>query len=92
MDWNYEDGIAGISNGKFCLILNRKDNDEPGKTLVWLSLESKHQVDELPKKWAGNDAKIHSAPETKPWGLYEFTVSDPDDNKIRIYFDVGIKQ
>jgi|SRR5687767_11138103 len=89
LDWKYEDGIAGISNGKLCLFLNKKDNDEPGTTLVWLNLESKEQVDELYKSWSENAAIISSPPETKPWGLHEFTVSDPDNNKIRVFFDLG---
>ena len=88
LDWKYEDDIAGISNGRLCLFLNKKDNDEPGKTLVWLNLDSKEQVDQLHKRWATDGASIISPPETKPWGLYEFTVSDPDDNKIRVFFDL----
>ena len=92
LDWNYDDGIAGLSNGKFCLFLNKKDNGEPGNTLVWLNLASKDEVDKLHGKWSIDGAIIITAPETKPWGLYEFTVNDPDGNKIRVYFDEGTKQ
>ena len=92
LDWKYEDGIAGISNGKLCLFLNKKENDEPGKTLVWLNLEDTEQVNELYKTWSGSGTIISSVPETKPWGLYEFTVSDPDENKMRVFFDLGIQR
>ena len=89
LDWKYQDGIAGISNGKLCLFLDKKDNDEPGKTLVWLNLDTIELVDQLHERWSTDGALITCAPETKPWGLHEFTVSDPDNNKIRVYYDLN---
>jgi uncharacterized glyoxalase superfamily protein PhnB len=89
VDWQYEDGICGVSNGNMCLFLNKKEIDEAGKTTVWLNLESKEQMDQLYNKWAENGAEIVSIVETKPWGLYEFTITDPDKNKIRVYFDLN---
>jgi hypothetical protein len=32
-------------------------------------------------------AKIVSQPESKPWGLHEFTVEDLDGNLFRVFYD-----
>jgi hypothetical protein len=30
---------------------------------------------------------IVSGPESKPWGLHEFTAKDPDGNIFRVFYD-----
>jgi hypothetical protein len=35
---------------------------------------------------SGNQAKIISPPESKAWGLHEFTVEDLDRNRFRVFY------
>ena len=58
-----------------------------GPTLPWLNLESREAVDELHRAWSASDARLLSAPQSKPWGLYEFTAADPDGNLFRAFYD-----
>jgi hypothetical protein len=37
--------------------------------------------------WSANRVTIVSPPESKPWGLHEFTAADPDGNLFRIFYD-----
>ena len=43
--------------------------------LTWLNLETNEDVDELYRRWSASDARMISAPESKPWGLHEFTAA-----------------
>jgi hypothetical protein len=47
----------------------------------------KKQVNELHALWSASQAKIVSPPETRPWGLHEFAVADPDGNLFRVFYD-----
>ena len=92
IDWGGEDGgIAGISKGQCRMFLTdaafRAHYHNAGPVLVWLNLDSKEQVNELYRLWNASQAKIVSPPESKPWGLHEFTVADPDGNLFRIFYD-----
>ena len=92
LDWGGDDGgIAGLSRGHCRMFLtNRAFREEFGNTapvLIWLNLESKAAVDELHAAWRRTDAKIVSPPESKPWGLHEFTVADLDGNLFRVFYD-----
>jgi hypothetical protein len=51
-------------------------------------LESKEEVDELYRVWSASHAKLMAAPESKPWGLHEFTAADVDGNLLRIFYDI----
>jgi uncharacterized glyoxalase superfamily protein PhnB len=55
--------------------------------LTWLNLNSKEEVDALHKQWSSSGASILSEPESKPWGLHEFTAKDPDGNLFRAFYD-----
>jgi hypothetical protein len=44
-------------------------------------------VDELHRSWKASKAIDLSAPESKSWGLHEFTVADPDGNLFRVFYD-----
>ena len=44
-------------------------------------------VDDLYRLWSDSKAKLISAPESKPWGLHEFTAADPDGNLFRVFYD-----
>ncbi|SEM57513.1 Predicted lactoylglutathione lyase [Chitinophaga rupis] len=92
IDWGGESGgIAGISKGQCRMFLTnnafREHYHNAGPVLVWLNLGSKEQVNELFGLWSASQAKIVSAPESKPWGLYEFTAADPDGNLFRVFYD-----
>ena len=92
IDWGGEDGgIAGISKGHCRMFLTddafREHYLNAGPVLVWLNLSSKVQVNELYALWSTSQAKIVSPPQSKPWGLHEFTVADLDGNLFRIFYD-----
>jgi predicted lactoylglutathione lyase len=55
--------------------------------LIWLNLDSKEEVEELYEIWKAADAKLISAPESKPRKLHEFTAADLDGNFFRVFYD-----
>jgi len=92
VDWGgAEGGIAGISQGQCRMFLTDREfrwqhrNAPP--VMIWLNLNSKAEVDELFEIWKAGGAEIASPPESKPWKLHEFTVSDPDGNLFRVFYD-----
>jgi|SRR4030095_7036386 uncharacterized glyoxalase superfamily protein PhnB len=92
LDWfEKELGLAGISKGNCRIFLAdegfRKDYGNVGPTLTWLNLNSKQEVDELYRNWSASSARLTSVPESKPWGLHEFTATDPDGNMFRVFYD-----
>ncbi len=92
IDWGGENGgIAGISKGRCRMFLTnvafREHYRNTGPVLVWLNLDSKEQVNQLYEIWSASQAKIVSPPESKSWGLHEFTVADLDRNLLRIFYD-----
>ena len=92
IDWGGEDGgIAGISKGDCRMFLTnnafRQHYRNMAPVLVWLNLDSKEQVNELYGLWSAGQAKVVSPPESKPWGLHEFTAADPDGNLFRVFYD-----
>jgi catechol 2,3-dioxygenase-like lactoylglutathione lyase family enzyme len=95
VDWGDGDlGLAGISRGDCRLFLAsaeyRKGYGNVGPVMTWLNLDSKDAVDDLYRAWhAGRTTILRSAPESKPWGLHEFTAADPDGNLFRVFYDVA---
>jgi predicted lactoylglutathione lyase len=94
LDWGGEEvGLAGISKGNCRMFLAnqeyRKEYGNVGPTLTWLNLESKEEVDELYRVWSASEVKLISIPESKPWGLHEFTAADLDGNLFRVFYDFG---
>jgi uncharacterized glyoxalase superfamily protein PhnB len=92
LDWGGDElGLAGVSKGNCRLFLAnqqyRKGYGNVGPTLTWLNLGSKEEVDDLYRVWSASDAKLMSAPQSKPWGLREFTVADLDGNLFRVFYD-----
>ena len=92
VDWGGDDlGLAGISQGNCRMFLAnphyRKQYGNIGPVLTWLNLESKEEVDDLYRLWSASKAQLISAPESKPWGLHEFTAADPDGNLFRVFYD-----
>ncbi len=92
IDWGGADGgIAGISKGHCRIFLTdtdfRAQHGNAPPVMIWLNLNNKAEVDELHGIWNAAGAKIISPPESKPWKLHEFTVSDPDGNLFRVFYD-----
>jgi len=92
IDWgDGNGGIAGISKGQCRMFLtNREFREHLGNAapvMIWLNLNSKDEVDDLYKIWHAGEARIISPPESKPWKLHEFTVSDVDGNLFRVFYD-----
>jgi catechol 2,3-dioxygenase-like lactoylglutathione lyase family enzyme len=92
LDWfEKELGLAGISKGNCRMFLAnenfRKGYGNVGPILIWLNLDGKDAVDELHRVWTASKARIISAPESKPWGLHEFTAVDLDGNFFRVFYD-----
>ena len=91
-DWgNDEGGIGGISQGDCRMFLTNalfRGIDGPkSPVLVWLNLNSKHEVDALFERWKEAGAKIIETVEDKPWNLREFRVADLDGNQLRVFYD-----
>ena len=92
VDWSEAElGLAGISRGDCRMFLAnegfRARYGNVGPTLIWLNLGSKEEVDDLYREWHSSGAKLTSAPESKPWGLHEFTAEDRDGNIFRVFYD-----
>jgi predicted lactoylglutathione lyase len=71
-----------LTDGNF-----REHHRNAPPAVIWLNVDSKEQVDELYKIWNASGARIVSPPESKPWKLHEFTVSDLDGNLFRVFYD-----
>ena len=92
LDWVAADiALAGISRDNCRLFLAglpfRKERGNVSPVLTWLNLSSKAEVDDLHQAWRGTNAILLSAPESKSWGLHEFTAADPDGNLFRVFYD-----
>jgi uncharacterized glyoxalase superfamily protein PhnB len=96
IDWGDDElGLAGISRGGCRLFLASAEYRQgrgTGPATTWLNLDSSEDVDELHRGWAAANATMISAPEAKPWGLYEFTAADPDGNRFRVFYDFATPQ
>ena len=92
VDWLAADiALAGISRDRCRLFLAgpsfRAECGNTSPVLTWLNLSSKGEVDELHRVWRATEAILLSDPESKPWGLHEFTAADPDGNRFRVFHD-----
>lgn len=92
LDWIADDiDLAGISRDHCRLFLAgppfRSEHGNASPVLTWLNLSSKAEVDHLYEAWRATNAILLSAPESKSWGLHEFTASDPDGNLFRVFYD-----
>jgi predicted lactoylglutathione lyase len=97
LDWGDERlGLAGISRDNCRMFLAngryRSAYGNTGPVLTWLNMNSKEEVDEMHRLWSASGARLLSAPESKPWGLHEFTAADPDGNLFRVFYDFATAQ
>ena len=93
-DWSADElGLAGVSKGNCRLFLAesnfRKERGNAAPVVIWLNLNSKDEVNALYRVWSAAKANIISEPESKPWGLHEFTAKDLDGNLLRVFYDSG---
>jgi len=87
LDWKYEEGLAGVSREEARLFLDRVATGGLHPVRVWLNLHSVAEVDALHSEWEKSGVPIVSAPEQKPWGIYEFIAEDCDQNSFRVFHD-----
>jgi hypothetical protein len=92
VDWLDPDiALAGISRDQCRLFLAgplfREHRGPTAPSVIWLNLNSKGEVDELHRAWRSTNAIVLSDPESKPWGLHEFTAADYDGNRLRVFYD-----
>lgn len=92
VDWLDADiALAGISRDQCRLFLAgstfREEFGNTSPVLTWLNMNSKAEVDDLHRAWRSTEAILLSDPESKPWGLHEFTAADPDGNRFRVFHD-----
>ena len=92
VDW-FERGIelAGVSRDHCRLFLAgpafRADSGNGSPVVTWLNLRSESEVADLHGAWRSANAILLSDPESKPWGLHEFSAADPDGNRFRVFYD-----
>jgi predicted lactoylglutathione lyase len=91
-DWGDDPGgIGGISQGDCRMFLTNTSFRGPAQgtqhVTIWLNLGSRDEVDELHARWKESGAKLLSDPEDKPWNLREFTATDIDGNRLRVFYD-----
>jgi catechol 2,3-dioxygenase-like lactoylglutathione lyase family enzyme len=92
VDWvEAEIALAGVSRDHCRLFLAgpgfRDERSSTAPVSTWLNLSSKDEVDDLHRAWRSTNAILLSAPESKPWGLHDFTASDLDGNRFRVFYD-----
>jgi hypothetical protein len=92
VDWlEAEIALAGVSRDGCRLFLAgpafREACGNVGPVSTWLNLPGKGEVDALHSAWRSSDAVLLSEPESKPWGLHEFTAADLDGNRLRVFHD-----
>jgi uncharacterized glyoxalase superfamily protein PhnB len=97
VDWIAADiDLAGISRDDCRLFLAgpqfRLARGTVGPVSTWLNLRSRAEVDALHDAWRATNTIMVSAPESKAWGLHEFTAADPDGNLFRVFHDFATSE
>jgi predicted lactoylglutathione lyase len=92
VDWLARDiALAGISRDQCRIFLAgpafRDGRAEATPVVAWLNLNSKGEVDDLHRAWHASGGILLGDPESKSWGLHEFTAEDPDGNRLRVFHD-----
>lgn len=62
----------------------------PGKNPFGLYLYTE-KVDELAAVFSAEILEKGKRPEEKPWGMYEFSLSDPDETLVRIGWPIRLR-
>nr|WP_244867984.1 glyoxalase superfamily protein [Vannielia litorea] len=81
-NWHHDEGrIGAVSHGRCALFLREVDGPfTPG--VVWIFAED---IDATHAEIAAADP---SALQTMPYGLRQFTVTDPDGNQLHFHHDL----
>ena len=83
--------LAGVSRDHCRLFLAgpafREQSGNTGPVVTWLNLDGKDEVDDLHRAWRSTQVILLSDPDSKLWGLHEFTAADPDGNRLRVFYD-----
>jgi uncharacterized glyoxalase superfamily protein PhnB len=94
VDWSDEMlGLAGLSRDDARIFLAtgsyRAGLGNHGPAVLWLNLTSRDAVDALYQEWTTKGVDLPTAPEAKPYKLYEFIAVDADGNMLRVFYDFG---
>jgi uncharacterized glyoxalase superfamily protein PhnB len=79
INWLWEDNFGSVGRDNVELFLYRSDDPKP----VYVSLFVA-DADAVYDEVRGRGATVVSELESKPWGMREFSVTDPDGNVLRI--------
>jgi predicted lactoylglutathione lyase len=63
----------------------------PGRNPFGLYLYTQ-EVDELATRLADRILEAKKQPEEKPWGMYEFSLSDPDETLVRVGWPTRLRK
>ncbi|WP_219465167.1 VOC family protein [Nonomuraea rhizosphaerae] len=77
-----EPGTALVGRDRAQIILTQV----AGVHSTWLHLDvpTPAQVDRLFEEWRARDVTVAEPPVTRPWGMYEMRLHDPDDHLLRV--------
>lgn len=92
VDWADEQiGLAGLSQGDSRLFMASSEYRSAlrtrGPIVLWLNASSREEVQALHDRWSAARANIATAPEAKPYKLFEFFAEDLDGNVLRVFYD-----
>jgi uncharacterized glyoxalase superfamily protein PhnB len=75
--------FALVGRGQVQLMLSQKSQGAPG---MWLHLDvhTAEQLDALYDEWKRRGARIIEPPSSRPWGMYEMRVQDPEGHMLRL--------
>jgi uncharacterized glyoxalase superfamily protein PhnB len=80
ISWLWQNDYGAVSNGEAQLYLTKDESPIPS-TCCCADVED---VDAVYEEYKSKGAKIVSDLETKPWGMREFTIVDPNGHLFRV--------
>ncbi len=92
VDWTYEGQFAGLSRDDARVFLRLAAEGEPappGSGALWFNMNSAAEVDQVHSEWASTGVTITAELRTTPYKLREFTATDADGNRIRVFHDMA---
>jgi catechol 2,3-dioxygenase-like lactoylglutathione lyase family enzyme len=79
IDWRWEDGFGAVSNGDVQLFFAKADAPAPGACYCFVD-----DADRLYEAYRAKGVRIAEPIGSRPWGMREFTIEDPDGHRLRI--------
>ena len=80
-----DDGIAGVARDE-CAIFLRQSAGPHEAASLWIHCEA---LEEVHRQLAGSGAVVVDPPKDKPWGLRQFTVTDPEGHRLIFHCELG---